>query len=148
MALMSYLIKDRNGTSYFRRGIPENLRAFMPEPWTGRTAWKRSLGTKLPAGAKVGASTALRDCTVAFQVAELRRTRSAREELRDAEREAIEEYWRRVGLAEDTELREFGHQEDEDLRQSGLAGLIQRGTLVAGPNDPIAEIPPPPCPVA
>jgi hypothetical protein len=42
----------------------------MPSPWTGKANFKRSLGTKKPAVAKVQASNALRDCTVAFQNAE------------------------------------------------------------------------------
>ena len=70
MALMSYVLKDRHGTYYFRRGIPLVLRPFMPEPWTGKHEWKRSLKTKLPAEAKRNASRALSDCMAAFLAAE------------------------------------------------------------------------------
>ena len=70
MALMTYLIKDRHGTYYFRRVIPPALRPFMPDPWGGKANYKRSLETKRPAIAKVEASKALRDCTIAFQYAE------------------------------------------------------------------------------
>jgi hypothetical protein len=70
MALMTYLLKDRNGTCYFRRVIPLALRPFMQAPWTGLANFKRSLGTKRPVIAKVEASKALRDCTIAFQNAE------------------------------------------------------------------------------
>lgn len=52
MALMRYVLKDRHGTYYFRRGIPLALRPFMLEPWTGKHEWKRSLKAKLPAEAK------------------------------------------------------------------------------------------------
>lgn len=52
MALMTYLLRDRAGTYYFRRGIPEALRPFMPPPFTGKREWKRTLGTKDPAKAK------------------------------------------------------------------------------------------------
>ncbi|GJD55244.1 DUF6538 domain-containing protein [Methylobacterium dankookense] len=45
MALMSYLIRDRNGTYDFRRVIPQALRPFMPAPWTGKGAWTKSLRT-------------------------------------------------------------------------------------------------------
>ncbi len=67
---MTYLIKDRHGTYYFRRVIPPALRPFMPTPWCGKANFKRSLETKRPALAKIEASKALRDCTVAFQHAE------------------------------------------------------------------------------
>jgi hypothetical protein len=70
MALMTYLLRDRHGTYYFRRVIPAALRPFMTSPWTGKTNFKRSLRTKKPAIAKTQASNALRDCTVAFQNAE------------------------------------------------------------------------------
>jgi hypothetical protein len=69
MALMTYLLKDRHGTYYFRRVIPPDLRRFMPPPWQGKANFKRSLGTKKPSVANVEASTALRECTVAFQTA-------------------------------------------------------------------------------
>jgi integrase len=69
MALMTYLLKDHHGTYYFRRVIPPDLRPFMPPPWQGRANFKRSLGTKRPALAKIEASKALRECTVAFQSA-------------------------------------------------------------------------------
>ena len=69
MALMTYLLKDRHGTYYFRRVIPPDLRAFMPEHWRGKANFKRSLGTKEPSAAKIEASKALRECTVAFQTA-------------------------------------------------------------------------------
>jgi hypothetical protein len=70
MALMTYLIKDRHGTYYFRRVIPSALRPFMPPPFCEKANFKRSLETKRPALAKIEASKALRDCTVAFQYAE------------------------------------------------------------------------------
>jgi hypothetical protein len=70
MALMTYLLKDRHGTYYFRRVIPAALRPFMPSPWCGKANFKRSLRTKKPASAKIEASKALGDCTIAFQSAE------------------------------------------------------------------------------
>ena len=70
MALMSYLSKDRNGVYQFRRVIPAGLRPFMPAQWRGKANWKRTLRTKAPAVAKIEASKALRDCTIAFQSAE------------------------------------------------------------------------------
>jgi integrase len=69
MALMTYLLKDRRGTYYFRRVIPPDLRPFMPPPWQYKANFKRSLGTKKPSVAKIEASKALRECTVAFQTA-------------------------------------------------------------------------------
>jgi len=58
MALMTCLLKDRHGTYYFRRVIPAALRRFMSPPWTGKANFKRNLGTKKPAVAKVQASNA------------------------------------------------------------------------------------------
>ncbi|GJE19341.1 DUF6538 domain-containing protein [Methylobacterium marchantiae] len=70
MALMSYLLRDRLGTYYFRRVIPADLRPFMPAPWTGEANWKLSLKTKSPATAKQAASRFLRDCMADFEAAE------------------------------------------------------------------------------
>jgi hypothetical protein len=69
MALMTYLLKDRHGSYYFRRVVPPDLRAFTPPPWQGKANFERSLGTKTPSAAKIQASKALRECTVAFQTA-------------------------------------------------------------------------------
>ena len=66
---MTYLLKDRHGTYYFRRVIPPELRSFMPLPWRGKANFKQSLWTKTPSVAKIEASKALRECTVAFQTA-------------------------------------------------------------------------------
>lgn len=70
MALMSYLIRDKHGTYYFRRIISPSLRPFMPPPWAGKREWKRSLRTKDPAAAKRAASHLLRDCMADFELAE------------------------------------------------------------------------------
>jgi hypothetical protein len=58
MALISYLLKDRHGTYYFRRVIPAALRPFMPAPWQGKANWKQTLRTKKPTEAKVRAARA------------------------------------------------------------------------------------------
>ena len=73
MALMSYLIRDQHGTYYFRRTIPRALRPFMPEPWTGKTAWKVSLATKNPADAKRRCTARLKACQRDLDLAEMRR---------------------------------------------------------------------------
>lgn len=83
MALMTYLLRDRHGTYYFRRVIPPELRPFMPAPWQGKANWKRSLKTKLPADAKVQAARALAECTADFQAAE-RGRRGEPVSIRDA----------------------------------------------------------------
>ncbi len=70
MALMSYLIRDAAGTYYFRRVISAALRPFMPAPWTGKTVWKRSLGTKDHTKAKKAAPRFLSACAVDFEAAE------------------------------------------------------------------------------
>ncbi len=50
MARMAYRTTDRNGTLYFRRVIPAELRPFMSAPWTGKANWTKSLGTKSAEG--------------------------------------------------------------------------------------------------
>ncbi|WP_428833416.1 MULTISPECIES: DUF6538 domain-containing protein [Methylobacterium] len=49
---MTYRVQDRHGTYYFRRIVPKALRPFMPAPWTGKSAWTKSLGTKEQGKAK------------------------------------------------------------------------------------------------
>jgi integrase len=70
MALMTYLVKDRHGTYYFRRVIPPALRPFMPPPWTGKANFKLSLRTKSPKQAKAEVSKVLPQCMAAFESAE------------------------------------------------------------------------------
>jgi hypothetical protein len=69
MALMTYLSRDKNGTYYFRRGIPVSLRLHMPAPWTGKAEWKKSLGTKNPARAKALSVTKQFECNRDFEAA-------------------------------------------------------------------------------
>lgn len=85
MALMSYLLKDRHGTYYFRRVIPPALRPFMPAPWNGKANWKRSLATKKPAEAKLRAARALAECTRDFQIGERARDGGTVEPTLDAQ---------------------------------------------------------------
>ncbi len=70
MALMSYIIRDRHRTYYFRRVIPVALRGFMPEPWTGKANWKKSLGTKDGRVARREAAKCLGACEADFEAAE------------------------------------------------------------------------------
>ncbi len=70
MALMSYIIRDRHRTYYFRRVIPATLRGFMPEPWTGKANWKKSLGTKDGRVARREAAKLLAACEADFEAAE------------------------------------------------------------------------------
>lgn len=113
MALMSYLLKDQNGTYYFRRVIPAALRPFMPSPWQGKANWKRTLGTKDPREAKVATSKAFRDCTIAFQVAERAQKSgsisvSAQSQVSSFDIDDIENDVIAEMLADDDAEREFG----------------------------------------
>lgn len=124
MALMSYLLRDKHGTYYFRRVIPTQLRPFMPAPWTGKANWKKSLGTKDPAAAKRGASRSLSDCVADFDVGErikrgepslVRLTRLPPSD--DIERDMVSEL-----LGNDAEMRSVGdarkhHQTREERAQ-------------------------------
>jgi integrase len=118
MALMSYLIRDQHGTYYFRRIIPPALRPFMPDPWTGKSAWKVTLGTKDPANAKRRCGSTLRACQRDFDVAELRREGRNRTDLTDEEIEALAVWFRDHALSDEREFWETGHAEDEALYQS------------------------------
>ena len=70
MALMTYFTRDKHGTYYFRRPIPARLRAFMPAPWSGKTAFKQSLRTKRPAEARSRAARLYDESERAFGQAE------------------------------------------------------------------------------
>lgn len=70
MALMTYTVRDKYGTLYFRRPIPVSLRPFMPAPWTGKRDWKRSLRTKSSAEAKKPYARALTECLADWEFAE------------------------------------------------------------------------------
>ena len=78
MALMTYLLKDRHGTYYFRRVIPPDLRPFMPPRWQHKANFKQSLRTKKPSVAKIEASKVLRECTVASSGPSHERRRAGR----------------------------------------------------------------------
>lgn len=67
---MSYLVRDRHRTYYFRRVIPAGMRPFMPAPWTGKTSWKKSLGTKDPKVARRALVAMLTACEADFTVAD------------------------------------------------------------------------------
>lgn len=69
MALMSYLIRDKLGTYYFRRVIPPTLTPFMSSPWTGKREWKRSLRTEDPKEARLRGARLLGDCMADFEAA-------------------------------------------------------------------------------
>ena len=70
MARMTYRVQDRHGTYYFRRIVPKALRPFMPAPWTGKSAWTKSLGTKEQGKAKQPFARCLSDCEADFALAE------------------------------------------------------------------------------
>ncbi|AWN35837.1 DUF6538 domain-containing protein [Methylobacterium radiodurans] len=70
MARMAYRTTDRNGTLYFRRVIPAELRPFMPAPWTGKANWTKSLGTKEARKAVQPYARCLSDCEADFTAAE------------------------------------------------------------------------------
>ncbi len=67
---MAYRTTDRNGTLYFRRVIPAELRPFMPAPWTGKANWTKSLGTKEVRKAVQPYARCLSDCEADFAAAE------------------------------------------------------------------------------
>ncbi|WP_407942732.1 DUF6538 domain-containing protein [Methylobacterium ajmalii] len=67
---MTYRVQDRHGTYYFRRIVPKALRPFMPAPWTGKSAWTKSLGTKEQGKAKQPFARCLSDCEADFALAE------------------------------------------------------------------------------
>lgn len=145
MALMSYLIRDRLGTYYFRRVIPPGLRALMPAPWTDKANWKVSLATKDPSAAKRAAASRLSACMADFEEAE--RARKGEPSHRqgcatvipeDVERDVIAAL-----LAEDDAARSDGDarkqlQTAEDRQQWPALSPVEFG--IKGMSDDFAEV--------
>lgn len=85
MALMRYLVRDRNGAYYVRRLIPPDLRPHLPGRFQGMANWKTPLRTGEPAEAKRRYGPVLIACNRNFELAAMRRAASERDELTDAE---------------------------------------------------------------
>ena len=66
---MSYLDRDKGGRYFYRRAIPAELRPVMPAPFTGKTNWKRALGTADPAIAKKNFAKVQAQCEADFDEA-------------------------------------------------------------------------------
>ena len=130
MALMSHLIKDRDGTYYTRRIIPPALRPFMPEPWRGKTEWKRTLGTKDPKEAKRANIAMLARMQAAFTVAEVRQKAATRDSLTDKEIKALADWYGLEQLSQDTAFRETEYAEDEAVHAEVRAQLVSEGVPV------------------
>ncbi|MCZ8187093.1 MAG: integrase [Beijerinckiaceae bacterium] len=69
---MSYLYRDKGGRYFYRRVIPAELRPVMPAPFTGKTNWKRALGTADPATAKKTFAKVQAQCEADFEEARRR----------------------------------------------------------------------------
>lgn len=121
MTLMTYLLKDHNGTHYFRGSIPPALRPFLPSPWTGKANFKQSLRTKGPAEAKVEASKVLSVSIIAFGHAESALPSVAFIDTASIEDDVISEM-----LAEDETEREDG-----DDRRRKAPSLVPRPAHMA-----------------
>jgi integrase len=131
MALMSHLLKDRHGTYYTRRIIPPALRPFMPEPWKGKSEWKRTLGTKDPKEAKRANIAMLAQMQAAFTVAEARKKATTRDSLTDEEISAIADWYALEALSQDTAFREVEHADAEAIYGEVHTQLVGEGAPFA-----------------
>lgn len=130
MALMSHMIKDRHGTYYARRVIPPALRPFMPEPWQGKSEWRRTLGTKDPKAAKRAHIAMLARMDADFSVAETRQSAANRDSLTDEEIATLSEWFRLEELHQDDLFREVEHREDEETFAEVRAQVLEAGGTV------------------
>jgi hypothetical protein len=78
---MTHVVRDKNGTYYFRRVIPERMRPFMPGAFQGKANWKKSFFTKSGAAMKLAYSAMQLACERDFNTADLQAKFRYRTEL-------------------------------------------------------------------
>jgi hypothetical protein len=137
-ALMG-LIKDRHGTYYARRKVPERLQgavARILDKDEARQVWlKKSLGTKVLAEANVRAKPVLMGFDRVFAQAEAQlKERPLRTTISDAEIKRIADYFYAHELAADEELRVDGRG-DDPLFASVHRQLTEAGVQFTTPYD-------------
>jgi integrase len=117
LALLSYLIRDKNGTYYFRRSIPIHLRPFIAGRFNAKANWKQSLETKDPKQAKTSYVEVLAECTYDFNKAETLEARCNRTELTKDDIRSIAEWYRDTHLVDDDDFRTLEYRNDEAFHE-------------------------------
>jgi integrase len=127
VAAMTYLLRHaKTGVYYFRRAVPDDLRSVI-----GRTAIKKSLGTKDVTEAKRRAHSVATGVEAEFEKARKLLGAPPRSELSDAEIERLAAIYHHRLLEEDDAARIHGSTEDDELykavkRQVEAAGGTAR----------------------
>ena len=135
MSAMTYLWRHGSGVYYFRRAVPDELRAII-----GKTMVKQSLRTKDVAEAKRLAHPIAMQTEGDFQAARERRSAQPRTDLSEAERAHLVATYLHQRLAEDEAARVDGSKEDDDLYKSLKAQVEAQGGT-AGFTDEEAAAP-------
>ncbi len=117
LALLSYLIRDKNETYYFRRSIPIHLRPFIAGKFHAKANWKQSLKTKEPKKAKFEYVAILAECTADFDRAEMREALRNRTALTQDDIRSIADWYRDSHLAEDDDFRIREYRNDEAFHE-------------------------------
>jgi hypothetical protein len=117
LALLSYLIRDKNGTYYFRRSIPIHLRSFIAGRFHAKANWKQSLNTKDPKKAKSAYAAILAECTADFDRAEMRESLRNRTALTQDDIRSIADWYRDSHLVEDDDFRIHEYRNDEAFHE-------------------------------
>src|SRR5262249_322734 len=107
---MTYLWRHGSGVYYFRRAVPDDLRAII-----GKTMVKQALRPKDVAEAKRRAHPIAMQTEADFLAARERRSAPPRTELSEAERAHLVAAYLHHRLAVDETARVEGSKEDDDL---------------------------------
>src|SRR4051794_19804922 len=122
VSAMTYLWRHQSGVYYFRRAVPEDIRAII-----GKTMVKQSLRTADLAEAKRRAHGIAIQTEIDFQSARERRSAPPCDELNEAERAHLVSSYLHYRLAEDEARRIQGSKEDDDLYKSLKAQVEAHG---------------------
>jgi hypothetical protein len=113
MSPMTHVVRDKNGTYYFRRVIPERMRQFMPGDFQGKANWKKSFLTKSGPVMKRAYAAMQRACERDFNTADLQAKFRYRRELTPVDITALADWYRDILLVEDDHFRTVAYAEDE-----------------------------------
>jgi uncharacterized protein DUF6538 len=122
VSAMTYLWRHQSGVYYFRRAVPDDLRAII-----GKTMVKQSLGTRNVAEAKRLAHPIAIQTEADFQSARERRSAPPRTDLTESERAHLVAAYLHHRLAVDESARVEGSKEDDDLYKALKAQVEAHG---------------------
>ncbi|MGO8915031.1 MAG: DUF6538 domain-containing protein [Stellaceae bacterium] len=120
---MTYLLRHpKTGVYSFRRAVPEDLRTII-----GKTAIKKSLGTKDVSEAKRRAHSVATGVEAEFEKARKLLGAPFRSELSDAEIDRLAAMYLHRRLEEDDVARIHGSKQDDDLYKAVKAQVVAAG---------------------